>query len=290
VALTLSAAFGLYAAYGYSVSDTLIGITSYSAKGIQVFGLPFAPWLAKVSVQSYRLVWGLPAMIALAVLYHRSRVTATDAMLLFYLFILATTGLSPQYLLWPVPLLLVSQRLRLAAAYTAIAMLFLVPYYMNPWASYFAFENLAIFAPLRGLAWLLPPAVLAKPELLPWVLMLGNVVFPACALTIAWFVFEGRREPDPDQWPIHRAAWYTAPAFLIGAAILVLKLTIDEQHVRTRLLEIWKAIPAQYAMHVQSVRGSVIFVGDFGNFGLLNVVVLLALLTTIWCAAAATER
>ena len=291
LAFTFLAAFGLYAVYGYFLSDTLIGITSYSAKGVQVFGLPFAPVLAKLSVQSYRLVWAAPAMIALAVLYHRGRVTATDAMLLFYLFTLATTGLSPQYLLWPVPLLLVSQRLRLAAAYTAVAMLFLLLYYMNPWASYFAFENLAIFAPLRGLAWLLPPAALAKRELLPWVHVLGNVVFPACSLTVAWFVFKGRREPDHEnRWSVRKTAWYIAPAFLIGATTLLLKLTIDEQHVRTRLMEIWKAIPAQYAMHVQSMSPNVIFVGDFGSFGLLNVVVFLALLTTIWCAAAATER
>jgi len=291
VSFAFLAAFTIYTACGYSVLDMWIGITSYSAKGVQVFGLPFAPVLAKLSVQSYRLVWVVPAMITLAVLYHRRRVTAIDAMLLFYLFTLATSGLSPQYLLWPIPLLLVSRRLSLAGAYTGISMLFLLFYYMNPWASYFPFENLAMFAPLRGLAWLLPPAVLAKRELLPWVHALGNVVFPACALIVAWLVFRARREPDlENQWPIRRTAWYAAPAFLVAAAILLLRVTIGGQHVRTRLLEIWKAIPDQYAMHVQSLKPSVIFVGDFGSFGLLNVVALLALLTAIWCAAAATER
>jgi hypothetical protein len=283
------AAFAIYVACGYSVLDMLIGVTSNSVQGVQVFGLPFAPGLALV--RSYRLVWVITAMFTLAVLYRRRRVVATDAVLLFYLFTLATTGLSPQYLLWPVPLLLVSRRLRLAAAYTAVAMLFLLLYYMNPWASYFAFENLAMFAPLRGFAWLLPPAALASRELLPWVHALGNVVFPACAATIAFFVFRARHKPDREiQWSLYRTAWYTVPAFMIGAATLTLSATIGEQHVRLRLLEIWRAIPAQYAMHVHSMSPSVIFVGDFGSFGLPNVLVILALMTAVWCAVAAIER
>jgi len=286
-----SVAFTIYAACGYSMLDMSIGIISYSAKGVQVFGLPFAPVLAKLSIQSYRLAWVIPAIVTLAVLYHRRRVTATDAMLLFYLFTLATSGLSPQYLLWPIPLLLVSRRLRLAAAYNAIAMLFLLFYYMNPWASYFPFENLAMFAPLRGLGWLLPPAAFATRELLPWVHALGNVVFPACSSIIAWLVFRSHREPQSETgWSARTTAWYAAPAGAIGLTILLLRAGVSEQYVRVRVLEIWKALPAQYAMHVQSMSPSAIFVGDFGSFGLLNVVLLLALLTTVWCAAAATER
>jgi hypothetical protein len=77
---------------------------------------------------------------------------------------------------------------------------------------------------------------------------------------------------------------------MIGAATLTLSATIGEQHVRLRLLEIWRAIPAQYAMHVHSMSPSVIFVGDFGSFGLPNVLVILALMTAVWCAVAAIER
>src|SRR4029077_1867521 len=51
----VSFVFTIYAACGYSVLDMSIGIISYSAKGVQVFGLPFAPVLAKLSIQSYRL-------------------------------------------------------------------------------------------------------------------------------------------------------------------------------------------------------------------------------------------
>ena len=62
---------------------------------------------------------------------------------------------------------------------------------------------------------------------------------------------------------------------------------VHEAPVRLRVFEAWKAIPAQYAMHVQSLKPSPIFVGDFGSFRPLNIVVLMAVLATMWCAAAA---
>lgn len=232
-------------------------------------------------------------MLALATLYHRGKLTATDAMLLFYLFALATAGISPQYLLWPIPFLLISARLRLAAVYTGVATVFLLLYYMNPRASYFAFENLATFAPLRGLSWLLPPAVLATPQLLPWVHGLGNVVFPACALIIAFLVYRDRRTLEGRSrsgCSLRRTAQYAAPALLFGAIIVIAKWSVHREGLARSLSEIWKAIPAQYAIHVQSWSPAVIFAGDFGHFGAFNVIVLLALLAAIWCLAASWPR
>ena len=289
-ASVLLAALSVYAACRYSLIDLLIGITSYSAKGIQVFGLPFAPGLARLSIQGDRLAWLIPAMLALAVLYHRRKLAAIDAMLLFYLCTLATTGLSPQYLLWPVPLLLVSRRLGLAAIYTGVATLFLLFYYMNPWSSYFAFENLATFAPLRGLAWLLPPAFMAGQSLLPWVHALGNVVLPACAAILVCLVFRSRTESDTEgAWPIRKTAWYTSPVLIVGVAALALKVITAEQYVRTRLIEIWNAMPDYYALHIQWANGNRYFVGDFGSFSPFNLALLLAVLAAIWCTAAAAN-
>ncbi len=292
-ALTLAAAFGISAAFGYSIEDMLIGVTSYSARGVQIFGLPFAPVLSHLPLQSLRLLWIIPAMLALAALYHRGKLTAIDAMLLFYLFALATAGISPQYLLWPIPFLLISARLRLAAIYTGVATLFLLLYYLNPWASYFAFENLATFAPLRGLGCLLPPAALAAPELLPWVHALGNVVFPVCALSLAFLVYRDRRALETSSrsgCSLRRTAQYLTPALAFGTIILIAKWTVHRQDLARSLSEIWKAIPAQYAIHVQSWSPAVLFVGDFGHFGAFNVIVLMALLAAIWCLLALWPR
>lgn len=290
LASALGAGFLVCAAFGYSPQAALARIGLYSVAGVQVFGLPFAPGLAHISFLSHRLLWISPTMLMLAILYHRRKLAAWDVMLLFYLLSVATAGLSPQYLLWPVPLLLATNRLRLTAAYSAVATLFLLLYYMNPWASYFAFENLGTFAPLRGFAWLLPPAVLAQKDLLPVVHALGNVVFPVCAFVAAIFVWRSRgrmldrQEAERGQagWPLRHAGWYAAPAVAFGVAILCTKFAIDEKGLRPRLFEVWKAIPDQYALHVQSLNPSVIFVGNFGGFTPLNIVVLLAMLGIGW--------
>lgn len=256
--LTLLAGFGISTACGYSPADILIGITSNSVKGVQVFGLPFAPILSNLPLQSFRLFWIIPIMVFLAALYHRGSLGAADTMLLFSLLTLGTAGISPQYLLWPLPFLLISARLRLT---------------------------------LRGVSWLLPPAALAKPELLPWVHASGNVLLPICTLTIAVLVFRSGWRQARDQriqsgWSMGRTVGYLIPASLFAAIILFVKLMIQESDLSTRLSEIWKAIPAQYALHVQSWAPAVMLSGDFGRFGEFNVIVLLALLAAIWCAAA----
>jgi len=281
-------AFAIFTAAGFSLVDTLIGIVSYSAKGVQVFGMPFAPGLAHLAIQNYRLVWVVPAMIAIAVLYHRGKLTATDSMLLFYLVTLGTSGLSPQYLLWPLPLLLISGRFRLASFYTAVATLFLLFYYMNPWASYFPFENLAIFAPLRSLAWLLPPAALAARGLLPLEHAMGNVVLPASAMVAAFLV---ARRPLAEDFErrCSLSRLYMAPAALVTVGVLLAHAVADESYLRLRISEIWSQIPARYAMHVQSLNPAPIFVADFGSFGPLNIVLLLGLMTAAWCLAAFNE-
>ncbi len=291
LSLTLLVAFGISTVCGYSPAGILIGITSNSVKGVQVFGLPFAPILANLPLQSLRLLWIMPAMAVLAALYHLGRLSAMDAILLFYLFTLATAGISPQYLLWPIPFLLVSGRLRLAGIYTGVATPLLLLYYMNPWASYFAYENLATFAPLRALAWLLPPAALAKRELLPWVHAFGNVFFPACALMIAVMVFRNGWNQtfvlkSRSGRLTSRTSAYWIPISVLGMVILIAKLVTPPSELVVRLAAIWKAVPAQYAMHVQSWSPAVIFTADFGHFAALNVLVLLVLLAAVWCAVA----
>jgi hypothetical protein len=290
-ALAICAAFLVYSAYGYSGPGAFLRIASYSAGGVQIFGLPFAPLVAKLSLQSGRLLWVVPEMLVLALLYHRRRLTAIDAMLLFYLLSLGTTGISPQYLAWPIPLLLVSGRLRLASIYTAVAMPFLLLYYSNPWASYLELENLATFVPLRSASWLLPSAWLATRELLPWVRVLGNVVFPLTGLAIAIAILR-KCMIDTAAKPVERGgyewrgrvtAWYLTPAILLAATIFFAKLTVNGGATLERLRAVWAAIPAHYAMQVESLVTRVIFAPDTHGASPLNIVVLLALLTAAWC-------
>jgi hypothetical protein len=290
----LGIAFAIFARYGYSTVDVLIDILAYSNKGVQTFGLPFA----LPRLHWHIRLWIVLPMVFLAVLHHRQKLTAQkltamDAMLLFYLCCLATTGLSPQYLLWPLPLLLATDRLRLAAFYTAAATLFLLLYYSNPWTSFYAFENLGVFAPLRSLTWLLPPAVLERRELLPIVHALGNVAFPCCAMAVAALVFksgQGRMAEERNRSGASRCfssaiVWHAAPIFLVFATILLTRWTVHASGMHSRLTQIWNTLPGEYGLQIKSLDPTVVLVRDSAGFASLNVVVLLALFTAVWCVS-----
>lgn len=283
-------ASGVWAARGYSLPLIAMAILSNGAKGVQVFGFPFAPGLATFPLQNNRVFWLAPTMAVLAKMYYHGKLTATDAMLLFYLVALGTAGIAPQYLLWPIPLLLITTRLRLAAVYTGVTTFFLLLYYMNPWASYFAFENLATFAPMRGFEWLLPPAALAARQLLPYVHAFGNVVFPVSALVTACFVFRDRSNQmrthnHESTWSLSRTAWYLTPAFLVCGIILAVKLMLQGEQSASRVLGLLKTVPNQYVMHVQSWSPAVL-TSQFGGFKVLNIVTVLVVLAIAWCMAA----
>jgi len=290
----LGIAFAVFASYGYSTIDDLIQILAYSNKGVQTFGLPFA----LLEPHWHIRLWIVLPMVLLAVLHHKRKLTAIDAALLFYLCCLATAGLSPQYLLWPLPLLLVTKRLRLAAFYSAFATAFLLLYYANPWTSFYAFENLGVFAPLRSLSWLLPPAALESRELLPMVHALGNLAFPACALVVAVLVVKGglgqtageRNQSGDSRWFLRAAGWYSAPLFLVFAIILMTRFTVHASELQLRLTRIWNALPGDYGLQLRTLNPTVVLARESAGFAPLNVVVLLALLAAVWCVFCFTWR
>ena len=260
--------------------------------------MPFSPLLSHFNLQYYRLYWIVPAMIGIAWLHHRRKVTAMDAVLLFYLYCMATTGMSPQYMLWPLPLLLVTRRLRLAALYTAVATAFLLIFYSNPWASYFAFENMGVFAPIRTLSWLLPPAALETRRALGILHGIGNLAFPACAIIVAFFVVHSRRRQmayersrvDESDWHWNLAKWYLATPFLLFAAILVCRLTVNTSDLHFRLTRIWNAVPGAYGLRIQWSDPKILVFRDSAAFTPLNIVVLLAVFAATWCVLAARAQ
>lgn len=298
LASVLGIACAVFWAYGYSLIDTLILIFCYSAKGAQESGLPFSPLLARFHLEFYRLYWIVPAIAGMGYLYRRRIVTALDAMLLFYLFCMATTGISPQYLLWPLPLLMVTRRLRPAALYTAVATAFLLLFYSSPFTSYFSFENLGVFAPLRGLSWLLPPAVLESRELLPVVDALGNLMIPACALILGVVVLRGRRRKSAEErtatdepfWTRCSLSWYALPAFLLLATIVGCRLIVHTNEAHARLARLWQAVPAAYGLHIQWMDPRIIVTRSLTGQSPLNIVVLLALFAAVWCGFALAHR
>lgn len=289
----MSAAVVLCGMFGYSLPDILARIVVYGSKGVQVSGLPFAPLLAGLSLQRFRLFWVMPLMFVLAFAFHHRKLTALETILAFYLLSLGVMGYSPQYLLWPVPFLMATNRFRPASVYTAVTTLFLLLYYANPLASYLPYENMATFVPLRSFPYLAPPSTLTGPWLLPVVHVLGNIAVPAVAFTIGILIARKRfAERAKDVAPAGEGpqgkmlACYLAPPLLFGTAVFGLKLTIDEPEACRRLWVVWESLPARYALHFQTPFPHAIFVLDCEGNPAFNIIVLFALFALAWCLAA----
>jgi hypothetical protein len=197
-------------------------------------------------------------------------------------------------MLWPLPFLLVTRRLRLAALYTAVATAYLLIFYSNPWASYFAFENMGVFAPIRRLGWLLPPAVLETRDVLTILHGIGNLAFPACAMIVAFFVVHSRRRQMAEErsrvdqvgWRRNAARWYVAPPLVLFVAILVCRLAVNTSLLHSKLTQIWNALPAAYGLHIKWADPKILVFRNSAAFTPLNIVVLLAVFATTWCVFA----
>lgn len=168
--------------------DTAARVLRYARHGVAYFGAPFA-----LGVQQNRLLMLLPLLVLLP-LYWTGRIRREDAPVLFYAFVLATCGLSAQYLVWLVPFLLLRGDDRFAALYTLAAGVFLVTFYVSPFGGFrgYNFENLGAFGPLDALAWLTPTIadVRARLEL---VRALGDYVIPLLCLGFLLLQFRRRR-------------------------------------------------------------------------------------------------
>ena len=284
---TFCAAWLFFRHYGYFAVDSILRIFFYTADGIQTFGLPML--LPHLWIWQYRLPLILPSIVILADLYRRRKLAALDAILLFFLYCLGTTGLSPQYLLWPLPFLIATKRLRIAALYTGVTTAFLLLSYPSPTTTYYPSENLGVLAPLRVLGWLAPPAALAKPELLPLLHALGNVAIPACAWIVFACVVRTRDSQLGDEArgiPLRNTGWYAASAALAAIVILAAKISIHASQLDSRLKIAWNALPVHYAVHLQAVEPSMAVSLDVVNFVWWNVATILGVATGIWCACA----
>lgn len=184
------AAMGLFSIAGYSPLEMMQRILRYSERGVITFGLPFA--LPMLPFLESRL-WFPAVVLGLFLFYNRGRIPILETVLVVFCIWIGLSGLSPQYLIWPVPFLLASRRFGLAAAYHVPVIGFLLLYYMGPSYSYFPHENMATFATLHSWTWLMPTAHFSDPAFAPLVRLLGNCLIPGQCLGIAFWVLR-------DQW------------------------------------------------------------------------------------------
>lgn len=212
----MAACFLLWIAVLWLIGDpfsfaTVGRVLRYARHGVTSFGAPFA-----LDIQQNRLLMLLP-LIVLLPLYWRGRIRREDAVVLFYAFVLATCGLSAQYLVWLVPFLLLRGHHRFAALYTLAAGVFLVTFYVSPFGGFrgYNFENLGAFAPLDAVAWL-TPKIANAPLRLDIIRTLGDYVIPLLCLSFLLLQF---RRPAEDDAPPAPSLAPIAVAVAIAAAM-----------------------------------------------------------------------
>lgn len=192
--------------------DTVGRVLRYARHGVTSFGAPFA-----LGVQQNRLLMLLP-LAALLPLYWTGRIRREDAVTLFYAFVLATCGLSAQYLMWLVPFLLLRGHDRFAALYSLAAGVFLVTFYVSPFGGFrgYNFENLGAFGPLDALAWL-TPRIENAPLRLEVVRALGDYVIPL--LCLGFLLLQLRRRSAAEAPPAAPSLIPLALALAVTAAL-----------------------------------------------------------------------
>ena len=183
--LVAGLALCLFNAFGYSVPAAFKRVFDYSRSGVQIFGLPFArPFSGLPQIFAGRW-WILPLIGLILLWYFAGRLDPFQVLLAGFAVTLGTAGLNPQYLIWPVPLLLITRRFRLAGLYTVVVTGFLLLFYANPYSSYIPWENMNTLTTLKPYAWLMPSMDYADPKLLGLIRGLGNYAIPAITLVLA---------------------------------------------------------------------------------------------------------
>jgi hypothetical protein len=245
IILTAGAYVGVMHAAGDPVTFTTIrGILYYANYGSQIFGF------SVITGGHVNRLLGLAPLLLLVPLYWQGRVTRDEAAMLTLAFLIASSGIGPQYLLWIVPFLLVSRRVEYAAIYSFIAGVFLIVYYHHPGPA--GPENLGALAPLRPLAWLAPSATFLEQKM-ALLTMLGSVALPLSALL--FFLLEVfrllRNRERREEVPRRSIPQLLAPA-AIGFAVVALAVVLVTwlpEPTPGRFNETIRRKTAQYTMY-----------------------------------------
>lgn len=282
----MAAAGAAYLIALYAIGDPLTwssirGVVYYATWGAQVFGLPI------ITGGNVNRLLTLAPLLLLVPMYWKGRISRLEAVTLSLAFILASSGMSPQYLMWIVPFLLIGGYRRYAAIYSLAAGLFLLIYYHHSGPTGFNWENLGAFAPLKPLSWLVPPvtdtAVFG---------FLGSLVIPLSALLffVVQLLKALRAEPKHGQEEPRVSVVPTA----VAAAVVVMALLIPAEPTAARFEATVAEKTAHYAMkrhHGPGLRhpDEPTWVMDGHRSG-LNAVTIGYAWVVLWSIAAWTAR
>jgi hypothetical protein len=243
VLATFLLAAAIFTWAGFDVSRVALNVMNYGSalSAPSIFGLPYLLGdFGPLHLLRYRFALMLASLVLAAWCFRRGVPAQTGALAMLCL-CLGTTSLAPQYLAWPLALLLIGGRWFAVAGYTLLCSAFLVAYYLDPLASYFAWENMATFAVLRGFAFLAPPFLVNTPPGLVFVLVAGNLLIPALFLAIFFAILREIRRgaaatrPPQAELRVRRAIASPYAALLAATIAMLLAASLLESAFRIEL-------------------------------------------------------
>lgn len=276
----------LLAVLGFDLEWTLSHVLLYGSVGWFSFGLPTV--LGNLFENRFWLI--LPLALAFY-LYRQRRQELVGVVALGFLGVVGISGLAPQYLLWPLPFLLAASLRREAAAYAAVATVFLALFYADPWFAKPYFANTPALAGLDAAGFLSVPAWAADGRFRGPLAILGNYLLPLLGMVlffrVAW-TGHGAFPSRPVPFPLAQAGLAFLP-FLVAALGLWLAAPGDAAsyaaEVRDRVADYALACPAEVPRmkHITLVLcpgGTP--VPDYRLSGSINIFTLLPLWAGLW--------
>ncbi len=286
----VSLCFVFLTAYGFNVLCMIDKVLRYFNQGIQTCGLPFGyPFNQGICAIILKNRFWMMAVIAFfAVLYYREKLDIFHAVLASLMLIFGAGGVSPQYLLWAVPFLLITGFYRIAALFSLICTTFFFVYYMHPLTNPIVpYQSMLSFAALKPYAWLMPPLCLTQDWSLFLVKLLGNYVLPMMCLgtlgAILWYVHSGSLQLTVVQKQplLIRHNWYLILSGGLTASIALLMVTVCKHHHA----EIFRYRYAQVLNSYDVVRIDSYVSGAYGRLTWCNIIFVLGMLAIVWSFA-----
>lgn len=286
LALTVAAVI-VFDLMGVDVLRKIGRITHYTNRGVAIFGLPFGFPFEGIRFLHSRL-WLAVVVVAVFYLYWRARLGLVGSVALVFLAAVGLAGLSPQYLLWPVPFLLVDGRYRASAVYGFVAATFLIFYFMSPMASGEPWDNMATFAALTEFAWAMPPAWLADDAFLDLVEALGNHVLPWTALAAAATVALRPGTGTAAGTGVPAAAWgfHAAAVLLVVAGLAAALVAWSATGMEINMADVVERKIAAYALTPYLDR----YLGLYRQSSGFNVFYWGTVLSVVWSAVGLRTR
>lgn len=212
--------------YGYDMFVVTDKILRYFNQGITVFGLPFAypfnqvPWILVLKNRFW--IMGLIGVVAY--FYYKGKVSIFDALSICFALIFSFAGLNPQYLLWLVPLLMLTGRFGLFALFSLCATSFMVLFYAHPLGNpVVPMQNMMSFSALCGWSWFMPPVWFANQWLASLTHVLGNYGVPLVCMGIIGAIVTGIMSTKPidcsAQPRVNVPVWYIFSPVVLSMVI-----------------------------------------------------------------------